>query len=265
MGRRSKSVSGICRLCGKEKKLSFEHVPPESAFNNRAVKWITGKKIIDIMMSNGRLPWEINNVSAPIQQRGKGGFFLCEECNNNTGSWYVVHYTKFIYTIHKALSMGKNIEYKSLGVTLEKTRPLPIFKTIMTMFCDINRNCFQDEGLRNFMLNRESNNFDKKKYRIFAYLASGEVERMNGIFTIVDKNIEVLTISEITTYPVGYALYIDLPDNYKPPGCEITSFADYPYEGEYNIEIILPKLESNTIFPGDYRTKAEIIEEISNG
>ncbi len=47
--------------------------------------------------------------------------------------------------------------------------------------------------------------------------------------------------------------------SYKPEGVEITSFSEWNYEGEEDVEIIIPKLECNTIFSGDYRTKAEIV------
>ena len=33
-----KEIFGNCKLCGKYKKLTFEHVPPEKAFNSSAVK-----------------------------------------------------------------------------------------------------------------------------------------------------------------------------------------------------------------------------------
>ena len=71
-------------------------------------------------------------------------------------------------------------------------------------------------------------------------------------------NYGIITISEISTYPLGFTLYIDKPKNYKPEGVEITSFSEWAYEDEGDVQIIIPKIECNTIFSGDYRTKAEI-------
>ena len=42
-----KSVKGICKLCGMEKQLSFEHVPPRSVFNKHSVE------IYDALQRNG--------------------------------------------------------------------------------------------------------------------------------------------------------------------------------------------------------------------
>ena len=61
---------------------------------------------------------------------------------------------------------------------------------------------------------------------------------------------------------MGFALYIDLPDGYKPKGCEITEFSCFNYEEEVPCEITLPILENNTLFSGDYRTKEEIEKAI---
>lgn len=68
----------------------------------------------------------------------------------------------------------------------------------------------------------------------------------------------MITLSEISTYPVGFTLYIDKPEVYKPEGVEITLFSEYNYDDEGEVEIIIPKLESNIFFSGDYRTKEEI-------
>ena len=38
---------GFCALCGKFKKLSFEHVPPQSAFNNKPIFFQTHKHLTD--------------------------------------------------------------------------------------------------------------------------------------------------------------------------------------------------------------------------
>lgn len=58
--------------------------------------------------------------------------------------------------------------------------------------------------------------------------------------------------------PVGFALYINKPNNYIPEGLYITSFIEYDYEEVIGADIIIPKLEVNSNFSGDYRTKSEI-------
>ena len=145
----------------------------------------------------------------------------------------------------------------------ECIRPLPIFKEIMVMFCDINHKCFEDKNLRQFLLEKDSEvPFDSKKYRVFCYIAKGPLYRMNGlsahVYNATTTAPLIVRMSEISTIPLGFALYIDLPDGYNPKGCEITSFSQFHYEDETKCEMILPLLESNIIFSGDYRTKKEI-------
>ena len=97
----SRIIKEKCRLCGEIKPLTFEHVPPKSAFNNRSVKLITGHELFKEEYEN-RLPWEDEGLYGKIQQKGRGGDYLCQECNNNVGSWYVPGYLKFIQIVGAA-------------------------------------------------------------------------------------------------------------------------------------------------------------------
>ncbi len=182
-----KPIIGKCRLCGETKKLTFEHVPPETTFNNYSVHILSGEQVIKQVSNSNSLPWDFSEFKGKIQQRGRGGYYLCGDCNSKTGQWYVPEYSKFVHIIH-----------------------------------------------------------------------SGAVERMNGISVQFVGGVGLITLSEISTYPVGFTLYIDKPEIYKPEGVEITLFSDFNYDDEGEVEIIIPKLESNIFFSGDYRTKKEI-------
>ena len=176
MGR--KKPRGICRICGEYKKLSFEHVPPGATFNKQAVKFVTLRDFIEAEKSGDVLPWELEKVKGTINQRGRGGYYICEQCNNNTGSWYAVHYKKFVNALMYVMHKGLGPDYKSVTLEIMEMRPLPIIKQIVTMFCDINENLTNnDPKLRSFIMNKESNDFDTDKYRIYMYLLKGGVER----------------------------------------------------------------------------------------
>ena len=77
---RRRKRTGICHICGSSGDLSFEHVPPRVAFNDRRTVRIKGEEAISLG------PDEI--VKGPIQQGGIGDYTLCAECNNKTGHWY---------------------------------------------------------------------------------------------------------------------------------------------------------------------------------
>ena len=149
-------------------------------------------------------------------------------------------------------------KYEALGVKIKNIRPLPIFKQVMTMFCDVNNGLMGDDSLKGYLLDKSCRSFNQSRYHLYAHIHSGELERMNGIMVQSTKNYGIITLSEISTYPMGFTLYIDKPETYKPEGVEITSFSEWDYDDESDVEIIIPKLECNTIFSGDYRTKEEI-------
>lgn len=250
---------GKCRICGEEKKLTFEHVPPEATFNKRPVKIIKGDEVLKTLIDESILPWELEGLKGKIQQRGKGDYYLCEKCNSITGAFYVPFYKEFIHGIAGALIKLSDLNYDAVRISIPKFRPLAVFKQIMTMFSDINNGNMGDPLLRNFLLDRNNTIFDKDRYSLYAFLFSGSIERMNGISVMRKNEIGLVTITEIAIPPIGFALYINKPKNFTPKGVDILSFVEYSYNDEVGYDIVFPKLEVNTIISGDYRSKSEIV------
>ena len=91
----AKKYQGKCALCGKEGKLSFEHIPPQAAFNTSPSRVVTGDKLLD---DTHRLPWDMDGLRYSNLQQGMGLFSICEDCNNklvhgmeiNIRSWPMV-------------------------------------------------------------------------------------------------------------------------------------------------------------------------------
>jgi hypothetical protein len=121
MGRK-KIKTGRCWLCGIEGKLSFEHIPPEKAFN--------GQRIFDDSVAN-----ILKNRNIRISQRGAGGYTLCERCNNNTGSWYGGVFVKFC---KRAIDVLYQVDGSPTLCYEYKTYPLRVLKQIVTMFFSAN-------------------------------------------------------------------------------------------------------------------------------
>lgn len=253
---------GNCKLCGQFKELTFEHVPPKKAFNSTAVKVFPFDEVIKLYTcTDGRMPWDVSGLKGKIQQKGGGGYYLCREFNNNTGSWYIEEYIRFVRTIHEMI-VSNNFEINNAySFKILKMNPLRILKSVMTMFCDINDNCLGDDSLRQFLLQKENQNFDVNKYSVHMYFASPNMSRVNGVMAQYDmyKGTTIM-VSEIAVYPLGLALYIDKPKDFKPFGVCINDFCKMPYdyEGEVTFENI-PYIEINSQFPLDYRTKEQIV------
>jgi hypothetical protein len=80
MGR--KQVIDECRLCGIVKNLTFEHVPPEAAFNNYPRFYPNTREMIDARYRGGPAP------SILEEPRGVGSYTLCGDCNTKRSARY---------------------------------------------------------------------------------------------------------------------------------------------------------------------------------
>jgi len=260
----TKKVYGTCALCGKEGLLTFEHVPPECTFNKQRVKVIKGEALVN-QLKSGRKPWNPDFSQGKIQQKGSGGYYLCKQCNSATGSWYIPYYKRFVMGV-ACIIQEYELELDTLTsvcIEFKEFRPMPIIKEILTLFCDINHGTFGDDSLQGYLLDKDRiEGFDTKKYRVFCYISKGPLDKANGLSVSVIKigtnEMMCICLSEITSYPLGFTLYIDLPDGYTPEGVEITEFAQYNYNDVVTCKMMIPALESNTIFPGDHRSKSMI-------
>lgn len=61
----------ICRLCGELKEMTFEHIPPRSAFNDN-------QKLFTSIQDH------LDGHRYKKYPRGIGKYSLCQECNNLT-------------------------------------------------------------------------------------------------------------------------------------------------------------------------------------
>jgi hypothetical protein len=248
-----KRPEGKCRICGQYGPLSFEHIPPKAAFNDRPV---VVAKFEDAI---GLGPDE--EVKGPIQQRGMGGYTLCERCNNNTGSWYGKRFVDWCY-------QGMDILIRSNGkpslIYLNHLFPLAIIKQVVTMFFSVNGDGFRaaNQELVRFVLNKERK-YLSPKYRLFVYYSTtGRARRVGiaGVLSLGSGRNRISVVSEITYSPFGYVMTF----NSEPPDerlFEITHFARYDYNEFVVMPLRLPVLPTHLAFPGDYRDRDEIYSE----
>lgn len=241
---------GICRLCGKTKKLTFEHVPPEGAFNDQPSKV---RSLEEIYKSNGYkfeiVPEDIRNTRYTSRQRGTGDFYLCDECNTKTGSWYISEYVRFVRKLAQVNAISLPLDINGyVEVTTGMIKPLNIFKAIMVMFCDINSFCIQDEMLKSFLLDKCSRAFDLNKYQVYMYLTNSLIELISPSYVVCREN-KVFSLSKIVCYPVGLELYTYNTDGYKPRGACLNSFLECDYDEECKATMNLPFINNDSILP----------------
>ena len=231
---------GICRICGKYAKLTFEHVPPQSAFNSNPVffqksvhlhdkkSFLYGKKI----RSN----------------QGAGGYYLCKSCNNLTGSYFGDSYKKFAYMGMMALT---HRILASKDITFEYAlQPLNILKQILAMFMaiDTSDQLLNLEGLADFILDKDSRALPDS-LRVFVYHTITKQVRNGWGMARTEKGFHHL--GEITFPPFGVVYALDSEPT-RNDFYEITDFKNFNFNQTVQARLSIPFLTPKTYIPGLY-------------
>lgn len=142
----TKKKNGICCICGKEGKLTFEHIPPHAAFNHSNLKMYD---VIRYLRSN--------QTRYPSLQNGAGLWSLCSSCNNLTGTWYGNSYIEFVEQGIKYYQRNA----KGILAVPYTIYPLRVFKQIVSCFASINGSdwCENNPAVRKFLLKPEERFF----------------------------------------------------------------------------------------------------------
>lgn len=251
---RRKNKIGHCSICGVEGKLSFEHVPPRSAFNNHPVFVANIKELI------GRWDGELKSVKGKIHQLGSGDYTLCEKCNNKTGAWYGNAFADWAYQSFRVLSFsrGEPTLYYQFRIF-----PLRVVKQIVCMFFSANGPIFRTihPDLVKFVLNREAR-YLKPEIRIYTYYNLSPVSRQSSVTGLLNiEKQQVHTFSEIAYFPLGYLMTLEsnVPDN-RP--VDISFFANYSYDDWKEFSFQIPVLSIYTYFPADYRNREDVLATV---
>lgn len=244
---------GECHLCGDYGPLSFEHVPPRSAFNDRPVVLVEFNKAFGLLPDDP-IP------KGRISQRGAGGYTLCGDCNSKTGRWYGNEFAQWCYQAAELLMRSEGKPSLIYGYHLH---PLRVIKQIITMFFSVNGSGFQRKhpDLVEFILSKERR-FLPEKYGVWVYYNyEGRLRYQSGAVTWDIGEGRHWSFSEITFPPFGYVLTLDS----EPPSRElfpIRHFGQYGFDDFRTMQLQPPVLPTYLIIPGDYRTKEEIQEHL---
>jgi hypothetical protein len=255
--RNLKDKNGTCRLCGKQGVLSFEHTPPQAAFNKERVLEMDAKRILQ------DLPKLQSNLKTPeglTVQKGSGGYTLCDSCNNNTGSWYAGTYVGFA---HQGMSVAHAVSNGQGAVANYKISPLNVLKHIVLMFLTANTPEFASENsdLVGFVNDRNSQILPRehKFYIALSDMADSKFTRQSGMTGLLKDGVEHL-FSEIA-YPPFVLVYSR--DSQRPDGRlqKINYFRHYKYDEQTEVGLQLFSLPIVSPLPADYRTYAQMFPD----
>ena len=241
----ARKVCGRCHICGTDGPLSFEHVPPHSAFNDQPVIAAT----LEAAMKNG--PGRI--CHGKVQQRGMGQHTLCRSCNSMTGSLYVPEFAEWC---RQAMAVPVACDQSVVTIQWSNLRPLVVAKELVAMFLSVLPAKFSRSPLPSFVLDMHTRGLHSD-YRLFVYRIRSETFRWVPLATRV-RDHQAIWMSEISFPPLGYLMTIkgESPD---PRLVDITAFADHSFDHTQDFRADLAILETHLPLPGDYRTKAEIL------
>jgi len=241
---------GTCCICQQSGKLSFEHVHPHKAFNQRP---LVLKSALD-EIADEKKP---NPSKGRTQQRGMGMHSLCVSCNNLTGHRYGGEYVEFA---HQCMCRISALQPRMPPLYLNYfIFPLRVIKQIMCLFCSINGPSFtaHNPEIADFILDRDRKHLPCG-YKIYAYLTMGPGIRSAPF---VGRGLiptgEMTIFSELSFPPLGYIL---TKDDYKAKGVEyqrLDFLSRYRYADWKTVPLRMPYLPTATWVPGDFRTRDE--------
>lgn len=253
-----KKIIGVCRVCARNAQLTFEHVPPKSAFNNHKFFYTTNVHPL-LEKKDAKTFDELTSFDKNTAKKNQGGIgihSLCGLCNNLFGTYYVRAYKEWITQSMEFFKLESELERSKFVV---KIQPLNVLKQIIAMFFSINTKLSKlYPELKSYLLNKETNTLPEG-IRVFVYYNFiGEVRYEP--FTVVGKfdiNSEIIQASEITFPPMGYVLVFN-GQNVDSRLHEITYFSNYQLGEVVSIPQKLNILPTHIKYILDYRTKEEI-------
>lgn len=251
-----KPVFGTCHICGANTKLSFEHVPPESAFNDRAVRTPDAKQVFGLQNLD-----DLNKLRARQSQRGIGDYTLCESCNSRTGHWYGTHYAAWAY--QAAGYVVRSPTQLTLAYPFH-ILPLRVIKQIICMFFSVSPPEFAQAhpDLVRFVLNPREK-YLSPRVRLFAAYTASDRSRYAGIVGMMSLSDHRTRIySEISFPPFSYILDLNrqAPDQEM---LDISFFSRYGYDDYQALHLPMPVLSIYTPIPGDFRSREEVVSAVS--
>lgn len=156
----NKPKLGICRICGRRRILTFEHIPPKITFNNRSVRSYSGESTLQ--KSNGK------PIKYKINQRGSGDYLLCRDCNSYCGTWYVKEFDKIAKIIgYKLLDIKDEYTEGVFELEIGKVNLLAFYKQLISILsCTLPHDNVKKLGFDKFLLEKENKQLNFNEFDI---------------------------------------------------------------------------------------------------
>jgi hypothetical protein len=256
-----------CRLCGEQRQLTREHVPPGAAFNRERGR---AHRLEDWLARDD------NDVLAGgvIEQGGIWAYTLCERCNNLTGHRYAEEYRMWAYAAMNMLA-DAGVNVRDLDATPEPPRgvfelggdpgpqPGAFAREVLALMCSVSAG-FDLAGrypaVRRIVLDGAEEPLPAgMTIGLSLFLESGS--RLSGPQLVVSRAAEEWRwVMEVAHPP--FACLMVLASNRDP--AHTFDLSPFTQVGAEERQVVAGRLDigfGHTPLPGDYRTQAAIVAE----
>jgi len=210
--------------------LTFEHVPPASAFNREPVPGVSAadyQSYVD------------GSFTPQMYLEGMGHYSLCDQCNQRTGAKYVEELAKgakALWPVLQSLAVPISpYKMKFVAVELGPIFPLRYLKQMVTMLLAINGEEFAlaNPELGDFVRLRDKRDLPGH-YRMYLSAFSGAVGRevpADAVHPFDHKTGKTYQVTELAYPPFVYSMTVNDPRPAISIG-SITHFIGYEYGQE---------------------------------
>lgn len=246
---------GRCVICGIQKELTKEHIPPKCVFNKENYKMVNG---LDILTAD-TFPWDGGEFKTKTVQGGITLNTLCRECNTKMGNLYTRAYKYFIMGLHYILWKSKPEINTAVHLIEKKIKPLNIFKQIVSMFNSLNKGLFESRNfdIGEFLSNPTEKTFCSGIYFYIYFTSCIQHLPMQAKVSIAGQGLKNKYSSEIAHHPLGIIMTID--HELQDEAC-INSFLNFDYDQEADLEMLAYFRERNLPIIGNYITQKELTQ-----
>lgn len=235
---------GMCHLCGRVDRLTFEHIPPRRVFNDRPLVLRT----IDHIARG----WK----GAARFRRGLGRTTLCEQCNGRTAALYG---SAFAEWTRQALRFAGRVGAETTLCLPFDVCPLGVLKQVLTMALAAtgggeSQRCGE---LQRWILCPQQRHLPRE-YGVFAYFNPDGGYRLAGNVAVLrpDRGLVNYVLAEVAFPPMGYCVLRLGPAEPSIPKheglCDIGFFSRFGYEERRTVWLTMARRSPTGPFPLAY-------------
>ena len=246
-------TSGVCRLCGETRKLTFEHIPLEAAGNDRRARAVSMESLLAV-----EDPFTFPTSGWRSAQRGAGAYVLCKPCNEFIGGHFGGAYARLAAAIEKGLTdldgkmpRGIRLQYPGHRLGDIARAALVSLLAVSVGHAVIDR----DPHLYDMIMNGAPNM--PTGLRLGLTIATGARIRLSPPSGICGPD-GWSVFMEFAAQPMAWTLsYVD--DHLVAPSgsVDVTHWLDIPFRQVAELDLVVPTGVVFNSTPGDYRSEPE--------